>query len=199
MLHDKILPVLHDYHSMYPNVKIQIINESTPKLISNIENGLIDMAIITAVEGDKPHPEEVVLNSFKDVLAGGPSYANLSKKKLHLAELSDYPIINLWQGTETFSFYSNFFSVNGLSFEPEIETATTSQVLSFIAGDMGIGFISPEYGKKALKNGEIYRIPLMEELPTRQIRLIRRKNNENDMNIAALSDMIVGGRKNKKT
>ena len=190
LLHDKILPVLHDYHTMYPNVRIQILNESTPRLISDIENGLIDLAIITAVEGDKTHPGEVVLNSFKDELVGGPSYAGLSKKKLHLSDLPDYPIINLWQGTETFSFYSNFFSTHGLSFEPEIETATTNQVLSFIVSDMGIGFISPEYAKKAIKDKEIYRIPLVEKLPTRQIRLIRKQKSENDSNTAILSDMI---------
>ena len=190
LLHDKILPVLHDYHNLYPHVRIQIINESTPKLISAIDNNLMDIAIITAVASDKAFPKETVLNSFQDVLVGGPSYAKLSRKRLHLEELSNYPIINLWQGTETYSFYNNLFLSNGLTFEPEIETATTNQVLSFIVSDMGIGFMSPEYAKKAMKNKEIYRIPLAEELPTRQIRLIENPKNNNDSNTSILSNMI---------
>lgn len=190
LLHDKILPVLHDYHTLYPNVRIRIINDSTPQLISNINEGLTDMAIITSVEGDKAHPKEIVLNSFRDVLAGGPSYAKLTRKKLHLSDLIDYPIINLWQGTETYSLYSHLFMEHGLSFEPEIETATTNQVLSFIAGDMGIGFMSPAYAKTAMKEKKIYRIPLAEELPTRQIRLIQNPKSKNDSNTAILSEMI---------
>lgn len=190
LLHDKILPVLHDYHTLYPNVRIQIINDSTPQLISKIKEGLIDMAIITAVAGDKTHPKEIVLNSFQDVLVGGPSYAKLARKKLHLSDLTAYPIINLWQGTETYSFYSSLFMSNGLSFEPEIETATTSQVLSFIASDMGIGFISPEYAGTAMKEKKVYRIPLVEELPVRQIRLIQNAKSDNDSNTAVLSEMI---------
>ena len=183
LLHDKILPVLHDYHLLYPGTHIQIVNNSTPSLVSEVSEGLIDMAVVTAFSNSNLNLHETVLNSFQDILIAGPSFAHLKDKVLALAELVHYPIINLWQGTETFEFYNQFFNIHGLPFEPEVETATTDQVLSFVANDMGIGFISPEFAKVSLEKNEIFQLNLAESIPMRNISLIR--DIERPANIAA--------------
>ena len=172
LLHDRILPTLHDYHLLYPGTHIQIINKSTPNLVSDVTDGLIDMAVVTSFSNANFHLYETILNSFRDILIAGPSYAHLKNKLLTLSELVQYPIINLWQGTETFEFYKKIFSMHGLPFEPEVETATTDQVLSFVASDMGIGFISPEYAKDSLKKGKVFKLNLAENIPMRNISLI---------------------------
>lgn len=172
MLHDRILPILHDYHFLYPETHIQIVNSSTPNLISDVGKGLIDIAVITSFSNANSHLYEIVLNSFQDIMIAGSSYTHLINKTLTLAELIRYPIVNLWQGTETYEFYKKFFSLHGLPFKPEIETATTDQVLSFVANNMGIGFISPEYAKASLKKGEVFKLNLAENIPLRHISLI---------------------------
>lgn len=190
LLHDRILPTLHDYHLLYPGTHIQIINNSTPNLVSGVTEGLIDMAVVTSLSNANLHLHETVLNSFRDILIAGPSYAHLKNRLLTLGELVQYPIINLWQGTETYEFYKKLFSLRGLPFEPEVETATTDQVLSFVANDMGIGFISPEYAKSSLKKGEVFKLNLVESIPTRNISLIH--NIGRSVNLAAdiLENMI---------
>lgn len=190
LLHDRILPILHDYHLLYPGTHIQIINNSTPNLVSDVTNGLIDMAVVTTFSNADLHLYETVLNSFQDILIAGPSYAHLKNRILTLAELVQYPIINLWQGTETFDFYKKLFNLRGLPFEPEVETATADQVLSFVANDMGIGFISPEYAKAYLKEGKVFRLNLADNIPMRNISLIH--DTERPVNPAAdiLESMI---------
>ncbi|MDE5931864.1 MAG: LysR family transcriptional regulator [Lachnospiraceae bacterium] len=194
LLHDKILPVLRDYHLLYPGTHIQIINHSTPSLVSDVSDGLIDMAVVTAFSNSDLHLHETILNSFQDILIAGPSFSHLKDKILKLADLVQYPIINLWQGTETFEFYKKIFHLHGLPFEPEIETATTDQVLSFVSNDMGIGFISPEYAKSSLQKGEVFQINLAENIPIRNISLIY--DIRKPVNIAAdiLRDMICNAR-----
>lgn len=190
VLHDRILPVLHDYHVLYPGIRIQIVNNSTPNLIAATSNGLIDMAVITTYDKSNLNLHETVLNSFKDILIAGPSFSHLKDRVLTLNELVHYPIISPWQGTETFEFYKKIFVSRGLQFEPEVETATTDQVLSFVANDMGIGFISPEYAKSSLEKGKVFQINLAENLPVRNISLIH--NSGRPINVAAdtLEDMI---------
>ncbi|MDE6606136.1 MAG: LysR family transcriptional regulator, partial [Lachnospiraceae bacterium] len=105
LLHDKILPVLHDYHLLYPGTHIRIINNSTPNLVSEVSAGQIDMAVVTSFYNSSLNLNETILNSFQDILIAGPSFSHLKDGIFTLAELVQYPIINLWQGTETFDFY----------------------------------------------------------------------------------------------
>ncbi|MCM1499023.1 MAG: LysR family transcriptional regulator [Clostridium sp.] len=190
LLHNKIIPILHDYHLLYPETHIQIINNSTPDLISDIYHGLIDMAVVTTLANTNLNVHEIILDSFQDILIAGPSFAHLKDKALTLSELVRYPIINLWRGTETYDFYRKIFISHGLPFEPIIETATTDQVLTFVSHDMGLGFISPAYATNALKEGTVFQINLAENIPIRSISLIQ--NISRPVNVAAdiLKDMI---------
>lgn len=190
LLHNRILPVLHDHHLLYPQTHIRIINNSTPSLVSDVYHGLIDIAVVTAFSNANLNLHEEILYSFQDILIAGPSFSHLRDKVLTLAQISQYPIINLWHGTETHEFYHNFFVLHGLPFEPKIETASTDQILSFVSNDMGIGFISPEYAGNALKDGSVFQINLAENIPVRNVSLIH--DIKRPVNIAAdiLEDMI---------
>ncbi len=190
LLHDKILPVLRDYHHLYPGTHIQIVNNSTPSLVSDVSDGLIDMAVVTSFSNSSLDLHETILNSFQDILIAGPSFSHLKGKNLTLADLARYPIINLWKGTETFEFYKNIFTLHGLPFEPEVETATTDQVLSFVSNDMGIGFISPEYAKVSLQKGEVFQLNLIENIPIRNISLIHDIGRPVNAAANILKDMI---------
>ncbi len=190
LLHNRILPILHDYHLLYPETHIRIINNSTPNLVSDVYHGLIDMAVVTSFSDSNLNLHETVLNSFQDILIAGSSFAHLKDKVLTLSQLVQYPIINLWHGTETYEFYHKIFDSHDLPFEPKIETATTDQVLSFVSNDMGIGFISPMYAKNALREGAVFQINLAENIPMRNISLIH--DIKRPVNVAAdiLEDMI---------
>ena len=191
LLHDKILPVLHDFHTQYPDVRIQIINDSTPNLIEAISEGLMDVAIITSFANDKKHIQAVLLRPFQDILIAGPSFTELRERKLYLHELPQYPLISLWKGTETYQFYNDFFASVGLPYEPEMETATTDQVLSFVANDMGIGFVSPAYARDFLASGKIFHVELAEKIPTRHISLLQNISLPLNTDAAVLTEMIM--------
>ena len=190
LLHDKILPVLRDYHRLYPGTHIQIINNSTPCLVSDVSNGLIDMAVVTSFSDSSFDLHETILNSFQDILIAGPAFSNLKDKNLTLADLIQYPIINLWKGTETYEFYNNIFTLHGLPFEPEVETATTDQVLYFVSNNMGIGFISSEYANASLQKGKVFQINLAENIPLRNISLIHDIGRPVNLAADILEDMI---------
>lgn len=190
LLHDRILPTLHDYHLLYPGTHIQIVNNSTPSLVADVSDGVIDMAVVTAFSDSNLNLHETIINSFQDILIAGPSFTHLKDRVLTLAELVQYPIINLWHGTETFEFYEKIFNSHGLAFEPEVETATTDQVLSFVSNDMGIGFVSPEYARASLEKGEVFQLNLAESIPTRNISLIHNIGRPINMAADILEQMI---------
>jgi len=171
-LHGLLLPVLSEFHKTYPDIRIQISNHSTPQAISALQNRLVAFAIVTTPT-DAPAPLiETPLKTYREILIGGAQFQALAQKKQSLRDLIPYPFVSLGKHAKTYQFYNQFFSIHGLVFNPEIEVATTDQILPLVKNNLGIGFI-PEYlAEEALARGEIIQISLEEVIPERQICLV---------------------------
>lgn len=72
-------------------------------------------------------------------------------KTLTLEEISSLPLICLGEGTMTYQFYEDFYRKNGISMNPELETATNDQILPMVENNPGIGYIPDIYARDALK------------------------------------------------
>ena len=112
------------------------------------------------------------LCSFRDILIGGPSYRDIGFSPKRLRDLQDFPFISLNEGTATRNFYEKYFYQNQLVFSPDMETATTNQILSLVQHDLGIGFCPEALAKDYLDRGEIIEIPVKEHANPRDICLL---------------------------
>ena len=76
-----------------------------------------------------------------------------------------------------------------MPYAPNIEAATTDQILPMVKADLGIGFVPEEM---ILNEPEIKVIDLIEEIPPRYISLLKRK--EHSLGVAAkkMEEMIIG-------
>ena len=137
-----------------------------------LENGLVDFAVVTSpVEIRKPL-HKIPIFPFQEILIGGSKYASLSAEPHHLGELSEYPFISLAKDTGTRELYAEYFLNHNLAFHPDMEAATTDQILPMVEYNLGIGFYPEELARDALKSRTVCRIPLIEEAPKREICLI---------------------------
>ena len=163
---------LRDFHAQYPGIRLRISNHSTPQAIQALENGLVDFAVVTSpVEIRKPL-HKIPIFPFQEILIGGSKYASLSAEPHHLGELSEYPFISLAKDTGTRELYAEYFLNHSLAFHPDMEAATTDQILPMVEYNLGIGFYPEELARDALKSRTVCRIPLIEEAPKREICLI---------------------------
>ena len=167
-----LLSRLEHFHTRYPHVRLRISNHSTPQAIQALENGLVDFAVVTSpVEIRKPL-HKIPIFPFQEILIGGSKYASLSAEPHHLGELSEYPFISLAKDTGTRELYAEYFLNHNLAFHPDMEAATTDQILPMVEYNLGIGFYPKELARDALKSRTVCRIPLIEEAPKREICLI---------------------------
>ncbi|MBR1741080.1 MAG: LysR family transcriptional regulator [Lachnospiraceae bacterium] len=174
LLYNELLPVLQNYQQLYPKIHIRFLSQSTPNAISSVRDGLIDFAIITSTK--LPNDiEEHTIKSFQDILIAGQKYSYLYGQSLSIKELKKYPLVGLSQNTETFQFYSQFFANHHLSFEPDIEVPTATQIFPFVIKNFGLGFVNSEYAIEVLGYGDVFQIPLKETIPLRHISLIHHK------------------------
>ena len=190
-LHNLLLPVLSRYHQTYPGIRLKISNHSTPQAIDALKNGQADLAVVTTPIVIRSPFYETKLKAFREILVCGPSLASLQNQSISLADLSRFPLICLGRDTKTYEFYQQLFFINHAPFSPDIEVATTDQILSMVKHDLGIGFLSEAMAEAAVENGEIFPLKLKEEIPERSICLVRRTGRFLSPPAAELEKMLL--------
>ena len=172
-LHVMLLQKLKAFHALYPNIRLRISNHSTPQALAALKSGSVDLAVVTTPTGASKPLSELPLTPFQEILVGGPGFAKLAERKLTLKSLLEYPLICLGRETMTYRFYEQLFLKKGLPFQVDTEVATTDQVLPLVKNDLGLGFLPEPFAEEALVRGEVYRIPLADQIPKRQVCMVK--------------------------
>lgn len=180
-----LLPALKTFKAAYPNVHIRIVSNLTIQAIAGVENGLVDFSLATTPVHIKKPLRQTTVFEYEDVLICSPSSPLLQKAPVALKETLSYPLISLGEHTVTHEFYQDFYRSHGLDFSPSLEAAATDQIIPMVKNDLGMGFLPASMVKEAIEKGEVCQIPLLEEIPKRQIRLI--ENNNYPLSKAAAS------------
>ena len=176
-----ILPVLSLFKKKYPDIRIRIINHLTTQAIDSLKNRTVDFSIVASPINIDKTLISYSITQFHDILIGGPAYH--FNDILSLKDITSFPLICLREDTMTYQFYDHFYQQYNLNLKPELEAATTDQILPMIKNGLGIGFIPEIYVKEAMKNKEVYEIKIKESIPKREIYFI--ENEIYPLSIAA--------------
>ena len=190
-LHSLLLPVLGAFHRAYPGIRLRISNHSTPQALAALRAGLVDLAVITSPLEDFGGLHTDILGHFEEIPACGPALSHLCGKALSLENLLDYPFICLGHETASYAFARDLFAADGLTFSPDIEAATSDQILPLVKQDLGIAFLPEAFALPALKSGEIARLTLNTPLPARQLILARRSGQTLSIAAKAFEKMVL--------
>ena len=186
-LHCLLLPVLRQFKNLYPNVKINITNQSTPQATNAVKNGLLDFALVTTPTVKTSNIKEKFVKDIKEIAVCSSAYNELLTNTVTFEQLSNYPIISLGPDTMSYKRFSSFFNERGYPFNPTIEAATTDQILLMLKADLGVSFIPEEMIKDT---DDIHPIKLLDEIPPRQICLIRQKDHTPSIAAKKIEEMI---------
>lgn len=172
-LHCLLLPVLKKFRTLYPKIIIRISNHSTPQAIDALADGYADIAVVTTPTSIGASLKETVIKPIKEFAVCSGQFPELAEKEVTLKELTQYPLITLGRDSVTNKFYRNLLEAHGLLFEPDIEANTADQIIPMVEAGLGIGFVPEEF----LKNhNDVFKINLKEEIPEREIVLVKRKD-----------------------
>lgn len=183
-----LLPVLSQYHKLYPSLRIKILNVSTPQALKMVDNKLVDIAIVTTPMEEKPDFSTTVLSSLKEVPVCSKGF-NI-KDKISLKELALYPIISLGSGTSTYDFYLEEFSKHNCDFSPDIEAATADQIIPLVKHGLGIGFVPEQFLESET---DVRTVSLKEKLNTRDIVLVKKRGDSLPLPAKELVNLINKG------
>lgn len=184
-----LLPVLNDYHRLYPGVRLRISNHPTPQAIAALKNGSVDIAVATTPTGDFKSLKVQKIREYREIAVCGTAFSELAEKTVTLRELSEYSIVSLDTQTKTREFYCDWFAKNGLPFAPDIEVATADQILPMVKNNLGIGFIPEDFLRDA-DSKSVFRLNLKEKIPPRFVCCIKRTDQPLSIAAKELERMI---------
>lgn len=163
---------LKSFHQKHPGIRLKIYNYSTPQALEAVRSGKVDFAVVsTPVETAGPL-KVTSLASFQDILVGGRTFEHLTGRAVSLSELKEYSLMGLGRETMTYKLYNRFFMTHGQEFAPDIEVATTDQILLMVKSELGLAFVPEPMTRESLNKEEIVTIQLQEEIPMREICLV---------------------------
>ena len=142
----------------------------------------------------EPTPEIIAreIEPFREVAICGKVYRDIIKEEgLTLAEIAQHPIVSFGKKTSTYDFYFRLFEKHGLDFAPDIEAATADQIIPLVRHNLGIGFVPERFLDERGEEG-IYRVPLADEIPVRQILLAKKRSHALALPAKKLEKMILG-------
>ncbi|MBP7176166.1 MAG: LysR family transcriptional regulator [Thermoclostridium sp.] len=163
-----LLPFLEKFHSNSPNIRLKIINRTTPELIRMVKSGDIDIAICNLPLKDSAI-EVLQCMTVHDVFICGEKYKSLSQIPQTLEEIVKYPLIFLERKSNSRQLVEKHLASRGIKLEPEIELGSHELLLEFTKYNFGISCVIEEFSQEYLQKGLLYRIHLSEEIPERSI------------------------------
>lgn len=190
-LHCCVLPALKAYRMRYPGVRIRVSNSSTPQAIEVLKDGLADFAVVTT---PRQLPKTLRRRKVADIQErpfAGTAFSFLRDRVLTLQELSAYPLVGLDPHTATFAFYSQLFAEQGLTFQPDIEAATTDQILPMVKSNLGIGYVPEFFAQNDVLSGSVLALALQTPVPKRSICLLKQENQPLSIAARELERMIL--------
>ncbi len=171
-LHEFLFDVLDDFHSKHGGIKFKITTGSSNGTIENLKNGLVDIAFVSTPCNLVKSLNAYTVKTFNDILIAGNGFSHLKNKTVALADIRNYPFVCLRHSMQLRQFIDDVFAENDLAVTPDIEADGADLLVPMISHDFGLGFVPQGMADEAIERGEVFRIPLVKELPAREILMI---------------------------
>lgn len=169
-LHSILIHCLCKFNSLYPNIKIKLLNYTTFKALEALKNGLCDVIIVSSPIINDDNLEVIKVGEFQDYLVCSNSY--YEKNKININELNSLNLISLDSQTATYKFFSDLFLKHHTLYQPNIEIETVDQILPLLNNNLGIAFLPEMFINESLK-----KVNLDIKIPSREIYLIKLANS----------------------
>lgn len=178
-----LMPFLKEFHRLYPNVEVKIVNLLTEVLIKELRNGNVDIVIGSNNNIDKDLDFHVI-SEINDI------FVSNKKNKLDVDELFKEKIIIQTAPSVSRNSFNEVIKKNNINFTPYMEVVSHHLVTELVKSGMGIGVVTKEYVLEDLKNNNLYEVDVDFLLSTRKIGYTLPKNTIPSYRVKAFIELL---------
>jgi DNA-binding transcriptional LysR family regulator len=167
---DFFLKHCEQFHTLYPNVKIRMIQMDGPELAKSLATGTLDFCITAdsspnpgfAPYGTQYYPDLEIrlIHKYLDIVIVGKEYSFLAEKEITLKELCDYPLIVWAPGTVSREFFEDLFRQRGLQLNASIELVNIEYQILLTEKGFGFSFVPYHCAEEKIRQGTIFPLRL---------------------------------------
>ena len=165
-----LLPILQQYNSKYPEVRIRVTNRTTPESLDLLRRGEVDLAVVHLPVEEKGF-SVLEVKQIQDCVVAGERFSELANVSVSLAQLQNYPLMLLEKGTNTRRFLDQWAWKEGVSLSPEIELGSVDLLTEFARIGLGLAVVVRDFVLPELMSGKLFEVKLQESIPSRAIGL----------------------------
>ena len=165
-----LLPYLEEFHKEHPEIKLRIINRTTPEICEMLKAGDIDLGLVNLpIEEADIEVRECM--KIHDIFVYGNSFSELLEKgsPLRPEEVTKHPLILLESKSNSRQYVERWFQSKGITVVPEIELGSHELLLEFAKINLGLACVIREFSQDYLQGGTLHELPLTEPVPARSI------------------------------
>lgn len=190
ILADKIVA----YNKQYPQVKIDLISDVSPKIIELLKTDRCDVGFLNLpIEEDEGIRLSASVALLNDVFVAGEAFSELKGKELTVWDLQKYPLLMLEQNTVSRAAIDHYAESLGVSLHPAVEVGSWDFMKRLVTDGMGIGCLPREYAQRRLRDGELFELNVTPAMPSRSVGLALAKNANMPFSLRAFINLVTGG------
>ena len=171
-----LIDKIAEYHSRYPDVKLNLMNCITTETLELLKHNKCDIAFLNLPIEDKEINLTSVVMPLHDIFVANENYFELSKEVQSLNSMHDYPLLMLDMSTVTRKAIIQFSHSIGVHLHPEIECGSLELMVQLAKNGVGIACVPKEYVKRELAEGTLFEIRTDPLLPARAVGIAFPKN-----------------------
>jgi LysR family transcriptional regulator, cyn operon transcriptional activator len=168
IIKDIVLPALDEFHAVFPQIRIRLIQEKTNNILEHIKQGILDIGFIHLPLIDDGI-DVMQIQSLQNCFVVGKTYQELTTSFLTTDQLLQVPLLMLSAGSSTRSFVEQWFNIQGYSVEADIELNSLDMLTEFTERGYGAAFVPRSFVQSKIKDGVLFELQTQVPIPDRQL------------------------------
>jgi LysR family transcriptional regulator, low CO2-responsive transcriptional regulator len=184
-----VLPdVFAEYHRKYPAVQISIYRNFSRKVIEKIEEGSLDIGIVTLPVKSRSLRSHSI---FRDrlMLMAGPKNPLAKYKSVTIREIAGQPMILPKMGF-TRQLFDRHFRPYRDKLRISMELPSVGMIKRFVAAGLGVSLISESFARDESRSGAVKLIPISDVELWRELGLVFRRDRTLSRAATAFAAML---------
>lgn len=167
-----LMPYLAQFHEEYPNIEIKIVNTLTENLLRDLRNGNLDILFLNLPMSEAKDLKITKICEVQDTFVGNKKYYDLTKGKIKLASLNNYPLLFQKSPSNTREYLDNYLKENKIKLKPKMEVVSYNLIMDLVTSGFGIGYATKEFIQNELETHKLYEIKVTPTIPKRYIGIV---------------------------
>ncbi len=162
------IPYLKVFHERYPNLKIEIVNRTSPETLELLDSGKIDCAIISDIGGKN----QFEYNSLMQIQDTFVAKNRPPKEVMDIKDLENHPLLLLEKKNATRASFDEHFLDHQVSVQVDIEISSMEFLIEFAKIGLGVSAVIGNFVEEELRDGSLFEWKIEPMMPKRTIGLL---------------------------